>query len=277
MAHDVLLLLCFEGDGRTRISSNLYNDGKVCISILGTYQAFDDSQRWNPSTSSLAQVLASIQTQLLGDAEPYFSDGFNHDSVRGTPAGDKGSERFNHKIRLHTLRHAIIDHLKHPPLGFEEVTIRHFLMCRKRVLAQGRRWTIEAKGTPLFKSFVKAYEELATLLAREDFVLHKIPGQDVGQFWGAVQADESDLKALATLDPEFLALYEGFSKGEDSKPAAIPSSQSHSIVVNEDGTAIEHPSDFNPWSQGVVGVTTEQTLGSPVVANNDEDLEDIYC
>jgi Ubiquitin-conjugating enzyme len=105
------------GDGRTRISSNLYNDGKVCISILGTYQAFDDSQRWNPATSSLAQVLASLQTQLLGDAEPYFSDGFNHDSVRGTPAGDRGSRRFNNKIRLHTLRYAIIAPLKHPPLG----------------------------------------------------------------------------------------------------------------------------------------------------------------
>lgn len=145
-----LFLVRTTGDGRTRISSNLYNDGKVCISILGTYQAFDDSQRWNPSTSSLAQVLASLQTQLLGDAEPYFSDGFNHDSVRGTPAGERGSRRFNNKIRLHTLRYAIIAPLKHPPLGFDEVTKRHFAMCRKRVLTQARLWTAEAKGTPLF-------------------------------------------------------------------------------------------------------------------------------
>ena len=49
-----------------------YNDGKVCLSLLGTTGAGDESQRWNPHESSLAQVLLSIQSQILDVAEVSF-------------------------------------------------------------------------------------------------------------------------------------------------------------------------------------------------------------
>ena len=196
---------------------------------MGTYQAWDDSQRWNPSTSSLAQVLASIQTQLLGDAEPFFSDGFNHEGVKNTQAGEQGSRRFNNKIRLHTLRHAMIDHLRKPALGFDEVTKRHFALCRKRILIQARLWTAEAQGTPLFKSFVKAYEELSTLLSSHDLVFHRLPGQSEKPTspWGAVPLDATDIRTLSSVDPSFVRSHQralgactaGNEEEEDSKPA----------------------------------------------------------
>jgi ubiquitin-protein ligase len=50
-------------------------DGKVCISLLGSTNATDESQRWNPDLSSLAQVLISIQSQILGVGDPYFNEG----------------------------------------------------------------------------------------------------------------------------------------------------------------------------------------------------------
>lgn len=87
------------GGGQTRVSANLYNDGKVCISLLGTSLAWNESQRWDPSSSSLAQVLLSIQTQILGVPDPYYSEGFAHQGLQGSRAGDKGSARYNNAIR----------------------------------------------------------------------------------------------------------------------------------------------------------------------------------
>ena len=57
------------------MNPNLYVDGKVCLSILGATNSSDESQRWNPSSSSLAQVMLSIQSQILGVLEPYFNEG----------------------------------------------------------------------------------------------------------------------------------------------------------------------------------------------------------
>jgi hypothetical protein len=37
-----------------------YADGKVCLSLLGTFSSSDASERWNPATSSLFQVLAAL-------------------------------------------------------------------------------------------------------------------------------------------------------------------------------------------------------------------------
>jgi len=58
-----------------RFNPNLYVDGKVCISLLGVTTASDESQRWNPQLSSLAQLMISIQSQILGVKEPYFNEG----------------------------------------------------------------------------------------------------------------------------------------------------------------------------------------------------------
>ncbi|CAB9500530.1 (E3-independent) E2 ubiquitin-conjugating enzyme [Seminavis robusta] len=284
------------GNGQTRISSNLYNDGKVCISILGTYQAWDDSQRWNPSTSSLAQVLASIQTQLLGDAEPYFSDGFGHDGQRGTPAGEEGSKRFNNKIRLHTLRHAMIAHLRHPPLGFEEVTKRHFVLCRKRILVQARRWTMEAQGTPLFQSFVRAYEELLTLLTADDLVNHKLPSQEESTAWGAVPLNALDLRSLETCSRSFLQLHqaslnampgESLEQSEESLlvqavlPPAVPETNAAEATSNSTTTptnAQQVEETFNPWAAGGLeqGNASHQSTSEADGGDEDDDFDALY-
>ena len=63
------LFLRNSGGGQVRFSPNLYNDGKVCLSLLGTTNAGKESHRWSPKKSSLAQVLLSIQSQILDVAE----------------------------------------------------------------------------------------------------------------------------------------------------------------------------------------------------------------
>lgn len=47
-------------------------DGKVCLSLLGTWDG-DRGENWNASTSTLLQVLVSIQSLILVP-EPFFNE-----------------------------------------------------------------------------------------------------------------------------------------------------------------------------------------------------------
>lgn len=60
------------GNGTVRFNPNLYNCGKVCLSLLGTWQG-DQGESWNKETSTLLQVLISIQSLILVDM-PYFNE-----------------------------------------------------------------------------------------------------------------------------------------------------------------------------------------------------------
>ena len=43
------------GDARVRFNPNLYNDGKVCLSLLGTWHGAEESSKWTKD-STLHQV-----------------------------------------------------------------------------------------------------------------------------------------------------------------------------------------------------------------------------
>ena len=47
--------------GSVRFNINLYQDGKVCLSLLGNNPGYDATEKWQPGSSSLFQVLLSIQ------------------------------------------------------------------------------------------------------------------------------------------------------------------------------------------------------------------------
>lgn len=54
-----------------RLNPNLYEDGKVCVSLLGTWMG-KDTEVWGPK-STLLQVIVSIQGLILVP-EPYFNE-----------------------------------------------------------------------------------------------------------------------------------------------------------------------------------------------------------
>jgi len=57
------------GGGRVRFNPNLYKDGKVCLSLLGTWTG----PSWDPKSSTLLQVIVSIQSLILV-SDPYFNE-----------------------------------------------------------------------------------------------------------------------------------------------------------------------------------------------------------
>lgn len=55
-------------------------DGKVCLSLLGTWDG-DRGESWNAQTSTLLQVLVSIQSLILVP-QPFFNEVRRHDAGR---------------------------------------------------------------------------------------------------------------------------------------------------------------------------------------------------
>ncbi|KAF2446851.1 UBC-like protein [Karstenula rhodostoma CBS 690.94] len=57
------------GNGTASFNPNLYSDGKVCLSLLGTWEG----EPWNPAESTLLQVLVSIQAMILCE-DPWYNE-----------------------------------------------------------------------------------------------------------------------------------------------------------------------------------------------------------
>jgi len=76
------------------VNPNLYEEGKVCLSILGTW-AGDKSECWSPSRSSLMQALVSIQGLVLVK-EPWFCEPA-FEKLRGTQEGIVNSRLYSEK------------------------------------------------------------------------------------------------------------------------------------------------------------------------------------
>ena len=89
------------GYGAVRFNPNLYNCGKVCLSLLGTWSG-GAGEGWDPKTSTLLQVLVSIQS-LIFVPQPYFNEP-GYESSMNTDSGKKQSEAYSKNIRLQTTK-----------------------------------------------------------------------------------------------------------------------------------------------------------------------------
>ena len=67
-----------------RFNPNLYNTGKVCLSLLGTWRGGARSEEWSPS-STMLQVLVSIQALIFVE-KPYYNEP-GVEAQMGTPEG----------------------------------------------------------------------------------------------------------------------------------------------------------------------------------------------
>ncbi|VVU94950.1 Ubiquitin-conjugating enzyme [seawater metagenome] len=152
------VLLKTTGNGDVRFNPNLYNCGKVCLSLLGTWSG-QKGESWNEKSSTFLQVLISIQSLILVD-EPYYNEP-GWERQMHTEEGKRRSFDYNDNIRLQTLKWAIIDKIKNPSPGFENVIKKHFYHKREKVISTLDIWRKETKKTSLFNKF---YEEAKELL-----------------------------------------------------------------------------------------------------------------
>jgi ubiquitin-protein ligase len=107
------------GGGTIRFNPNLYACGKVCLSLLGTWSG----PGWTPQ-STLYQILMSISSLILID-KPYFNEpGYERDI--NTARGETVAKAYNEKLMPSTIEWAMIDMIRNPPPGYEEIIKTHF-------------------------------------------------------------------------------------------------------------------------------------------------------
>ncbi|EYB83488.1 hypothetical protein Y032_0334g2831 [Ancylostoma ceylanicum] len=145
-----------------QLNPNLYQSGKVCTSLLGTWSG-QGVETWNPSKSNLLQVLLSIQALILVP-EPYYNEAGYESRKQQTEMADR-SKRYNETATINSLEY-LLKIYKDPPSDFKElvkeIVENEWPGLRSRV--QG--W-IDGSHPPLFpvmnsKGFKMALEKAIT-------------------------------------------------------------------------------------------------------------------
>ncbi|KAG6814198.1 hypothetical protein H0H92_000875 [Tricholoma furcatifolium] len=111
-------------------------DGKVCLSLLGTWSG----PGWVAGRSTLLQVLISIQSMILCD-EPYLNEP-GWASQGGSPA----SRAYSANVRRMVVKTAMLGNLKAPPEPFADVIRTHFRLKARSIAAQLDKWLVEDDG-----------------------------------------------------------------------------------------------------------------------------------
>jgi len=136
------VLLHTTGNNTIRFNPNLYNCGKVCLSLLGTWSG-QAGESWNPKNSTFLQILVSIQSLILVE-QPFFNEP-GYEREMHTPPGKMKSDAYNEEKQPHTINLGMIDMIKNPPQGFEDVVRNHFKMKKDEIINRTLIWEQNAK------------------------------------------------------------------------------------------------------------------------------------
>ncbi|KZO89659.1 hypothetical protein CALVIDRAFT_547777 [Calocera viscosa TUFC12733] len=124
-------------NGNGRVNPNLYEEGKVCLSILNTWSG-DRSESWSAARSSLLQAFVSIQGLVLVK-EPWYCEPA-YEKLRGTAEAEVSSRLYSEKA--YVLSRGFVRHaLEQLPGGLEAEVQWHYY--DKGVLAKVIRDVID--------------------------------------------------------------------------------------------------------------------------------------
>ncbi|KAF5385291.1 hypothetical protein D9615_001389 [Tricholomella constricta] len=138
-------------NGNGRVNPNLYEEGKVCLSILGTWSG-DRDEMWSAAGSSLLQAFVSIQGLVLVK-EPWFCEPA-YDKLRGTEEGIVNSRLYNEKA--YVLSRAFVRRALEIPLGGLDSVIKCLYYQDHRldkVLRDARALIEKSRITPQIDEF----------------------------------------------------------------------------------------------------------------------------
>lgn len=114
-----------------KLHPNLYEDGNVCLSLLGTWNG-EGVEMWDPQHSNILQVVLSIQGLILGVKEPYYLEA-GYDRHRGTAEGTANSLVYNERSFLLSVQQ-MKKLAEHPPPEFQELILASFRKNRHIIL-----------------------------------------------------------------------------------------------------------------------------------------------
>ena len=118
-----------------RLNPNLYEDGKVCVSLLGTWQG-KGTETWSHE-SNLLQLLVSIQGLILV-REPYFNEA-GYEKQKGAQQGSENSRMYNEMAVLKLVQ-SMTKLLKAPHPPFQEEVKLHFKESGRKFTERLEAW-----------------------------------------------------------------------------------------------------------------------------------------
>ncbi|KAK3622714.1 hypothetical protein LTR56_022007 [Elasticomyces elasticus] len=86
-----------DGAGSGRVNPNLYEDGKICLSLLGTWEG-SRGEGWKASRSTMLQVVVSLLGLVLVK-EPYFNEA-GYEALAGLEESRRPSALYNERVYL---------------------------------------------------------------------------------------------------------------------------------------------------------------------------------
>jgi ubiquitin-protein ligase len=130
-------------NGKIRFNPNLYDCGKVCLSLLGTWHGGHKGEEWN-TNSTLQQLLISAQAQILIEDPLYNEPGW--EARQNTTKGQTESKNYNNYVRYYTMCHAMHDLIKYVDKypEFKDVMLNHFRLKKEHILKTCEKWVSES-------------------------------------------------------------------------------------------------------------------------------------
>ena len=129
------------GCGTVRFNPNLYNSGKVCLSLLNTWNGYG-GEKWNKDTSTILQVLISIQSLIFVENpffnEPGYERNMNNDKHKIL------STKYSDNIRYQNIKWAMYENLINIPQEFENVIKIHFKYKKTEIIDRIGEWYNES-------------------------------------------------------------------------------------------------------------------------------------
>ncbi|KAK7264720.1 hypothetical protein RJT34_32330 [Clitoria ternatea] len=111
------------------INPNLYRNGKVCLSLINTWQG-NKNEKWDPSRSTILQLLVSLQGLVLNDM-PYFNEAGLE--IFGRGMYEKRARAYNEYAFAHSCK-SMLCLLQRPPQNFQGLVVAHFRSRGRAVL-----------------------------------------------------------------------------------------------------------------------------------------------
>ncbi|KAJ6376375.1 hypothetical protein OIU76_025501 [Salix suchowensis] len=147
--------LVYYHSGGLRLNPNLYNCGKVCLSLLGTWQG-NKNEKWQPGVSTVLQVLVSIQALILNQ-KPFFNEP-GYERLSGSANGEKRSQEYSESTFFLSLK-TMVYTMRRPPKHFEDFVLGHFINHANDILVACKAYMDGAQVGCLVKGGVQDVDE----------------------------------------------------------------------------------------------------------------------
>ncbi|KAK7244299.1 hypothetical protein RIF29_39119 [Crotalaria pallida] len=141
--------------GGLRLNPNLYHCGKVCLSLLNTWNG-SKNEKWVPGVSTILQVLVSIQGLIL-NTKPYFNEP-GYERLSGSEHGESRSLKYNEDTFILSLR-TMVYLIRKPPKNFEDFVLGHFCNRANDIMVKCKAYMEGAQVGCLVKGGVQDVDE----------------------------------------------------------------------------------------------------------------------